>query len=250
MLSQVARFSDAVGGRTRVLLVPSTRDVLSAPVLPQAPLASPGTAQPAASLALANPSTLRVNELVLGCTSADWLMACNREEAAKAAPGEERLPALAAQLAGQRCYFPLFPPPLDCPVDCARGATALAMSVSPDLLVLPSDLAPFAKPCPVHTPADAAVAAAAQAEAAAGEAGSAPAPAAAQQQPATRAVCVNPGRLAKGASGEGRCAPHSRAHMPILQPGAAVAPLSFVACRRLGFAALPLQKGSRSPPSI
>ncbi len=244
VLSQVARFSDAVGGRTRVLLVPSTRDVLSAPVLPQAPLAAPGAAQPAASLALANPSTLRLNELVLGCTSADWLMACNREEAAKAAPGEERLPALAAQLAGQRCYFPLFPPPLDCPVDCARGATALAMPVSPDLLVLPSDLAPFAKPCPVHTPADAAaaVAAAAQAEAAAGEAGGAPAPAAAPQQAAARAVCVNPGRLAKGASGEGRGAPRSRASMPISQPSAAVAPLSFVACRRLGFAALPLQR--------
>lgn len=203
VLGQVARFSAAVGGATRVLLVPSTRDVLSAPVLPQAPLAAPGAAQPGASLPLANPSTLRLNEVVLGCTSADWLMACSREEAAKAAPGEERLPALAAQLAAQRCYFPLFPPPLDSPVDCARGAAALAMPASPDLLVLPSDLAPFAKTCPVHTPADAAAAAdAAQADAAAGEAGGAPAPAAAPQQPPANAVCVNPGRLTKGASGE------------------------------------------------
>lgn len=239
-MGQVARFSAAVGDRTRVLLVPSTRDVLSAPVLPQAPLHAPA-GQLASGLLLANPSTLRLNEVVLGCTSADWLAACSREEAAQAAPGEERLPALAAHLLAQRCYFPLFPPPLDSPVDCTRGAAGLALPASPDLLVLPSDLAPFAKLCPVHTPAEAA----AQAEAAAGEAGGTPPPAATAQQPAAAAVCVNPGRLTKGTSGEGTpVCPYFRlcpAGCGVLRrcrcrTQAAVAPLSALLCAWLPLA--------------
>lgn len=199
MLGQIERFTAATGGATRVLLVPSTRDVLALPVVPQPPLvgaAAGVTSTPAGCLPLANPSTLALNEVVLGATSADWLMACTREETAKAAAGEERLPALAAHLPAQRSYLPLFPPPLDCPVDCARGATALAMPATPDLLVLPSDLAPFAKLCPVLTPGHGGAAAPADG-AAAGEPGAAVA-----AQASSSFVCVNPGRLTKGTSGE------------------------------------------------
>ena len=192
VLGQLRRYNATVGGRTRVLLVPSTRDAHHHPVLPQpalggseaAALCGPGT------LALANPATLRCNEVVLGCTSADWLMACNREDCSRCPPGqaEERLPALAAHLAAQRSYFPIFPPPADVPLDCSRAGTALAMPSTPDLLVLPSDLAPFAKLCPVHELGGSGGASGGEAAAAAG--GS--------------MVCINPGRLTKGASGTWR----------------------------------------------
>ncbi len=185
VLGQLRRYSAAVGGRTRVLLVPSTRDAHHHPVLPQPPLdgAEAAALGGAGTLALANPATLRCGEVVLGCTSADWLMACNREDCSRCPPGqaEERLPALAAHLAAQRCYFPLFPPPADVPLDCSRAGAALAMPASPDLLVLPSDLAPFAKLCPVH------------------ELGGSGGEAAAAAGGST--VCINPGRLTKGASG-------------------------------------------------
>lgn len=184
----MARFRSQVGGRTRVLLMPSTRDVHHHPVLPQPPLEAAGGA-----MALANPATLRCNEVVLGATSADWLMGCNREEVSRAAPGqqEERLPALAAHLPAQRCYYPLFPPPAGVPLDCSRSTAALQMPCTPDLLLTPSDLAPFAKLCPVHMlPKEAAT----PGGEAAGEPAAAPAP-------GGNAVCVNPGRLAKGASG-------------------------------------------------
>ena len=177
MLGQIRQFSSQVGGRTRVLLVPSTRDVHHHPVLPQPPLDEAG-AEEAGCIALANPATLRCNEVVLGCTSSDWLMACNREEVSRSAQPEERLAALAAHLPTQRSYFPLFPPPADTPLDCSKAA-ALDMPCTPDLLVTPSELAPFAKLSPMHQLGEAAEAAGA----------------------AAHAVCINPGRLTKGASG-------------------------------------------------
>lgn len=196
VLSQIRQFSGRVGGATRVLLVPSTRDLHHHLVLPQPPLDARTVAAVAGSTALplANPSTLRCNEVVLGVTSADWLMGCNREELCRLAPGanEERLPALAAHLPAQRSYYPLFPPPADVPLDCSRGAADLAMPCTPDLLVLPSELAPFAKLCPVHQLPSGETAAAAGNEAAQ--------PPAATLQGGS-VVCINPGRLTKGASG-------------------------------------------------
>ena len=70
-----------------------------------------------------------------------------------------------------RSYFPLFPPPPGSMLDTSKAA-GLDMPATPDLLLLPSDMAPFAK------------------LAAAGAEG--------------RVVCINPGRLTKGATGEER----------------------------------------------
>lgn len=190
MLGQIERFSAAVGGATRVLLVPSTRDVHAHPVLPQPPLE---VGSRSGAQALANPATLRCNEVVLGAGAADWLLAAGREEVCGGRT-EERLPALGAHLAAQRSYYPLFPPPADVPLDCSLGAGGLAMPCTPDLLVTPSDLAPFAKLCPVHT--------AAPGQAAAADGGASQAAPEAQAASGGSMVCVNPGRLAKGSAGE------------------------------------------------
>lgn len=216
VLGQISRFSKRVGGCTQVLLVPSTRDVHHHPVLPQPPLDELQAAAQSAT-ALANPVTLRCNEAVVGVGAADWLMACIREEMPLSVAANERLTALAAHLPAQSSYFPIFPPPLGTPLDCSKAGAALDMPYAPDLLLLPSDLAPFAKLCPLHQ-LDRAAASAAQAALAAAS-GNAETAAAAATAPQSRAVCINPGRLTKGASGAEAC---PAACLPSLLPVVAV----------------------------
>jgi hypothetical protein len=197
VLSQIKQFKERAPG-TRVVLVPSTRDLHHHPVLPQPPLPTRGLS----ASACANPCTLRLNEVVVGIGAQDWLMAANREEVARTSAPQERLPALAAHLPAQASFFPMFPPPLGTPLDCSRAATALRMSCVPDMLLLPSDLAPFAKLCPLHQ-LDEAAAAAARAVLAARPSDPAElaAAVAALQSAQASVVCVNPGRLTKGATG-------------------------------------------------
>ena len=85
-------------------------------------------------------------------------------------------------------YFPLYPPPLGAMLDTSLGAE-LDLPCTPDILILPSDLAPFAKLVPVEGPSSAC----------AGTGASNGAEGAAE--PAGHVVCVNPGRLVRDKSG-------------------------------------------------
>lgn len=85
------------GGRTRVVLMPSTRDVHHDPVFPQPPLEATGDA-----IHVANPCTFSCNDVVLGCSTADWLMAGTKEEISQSEQRADRLPALASHLIAQR----------------------------------------------------------------------------------------------------------------------------------------------------
>ncbi|KAL6786040.1 POLA2 [Auxenochlorella protothecoides x Auxenochlorella symbiontica] len=167
-LATVEAFSGACPG-TRVLLLPSPRDLHLPPVFPApAPrLAAPATP---ALTPLPNPTTIMLEDagLALGCTSVDWLMAVGREELVRldpGAPAPDRLAQLATHVLEQRSYFPLFPPPPGLPLDARRARAALALpDQTPAVLVLPSDLAPFAR-----------------------------------LAPGGATLCINPGRAAKGA---------------------------------------------------
>ena len=86
---------------------------------------------------------------------------------------------------GACSFYPLYPPAAGALLDSSL-ADKLHLPISPDILLLPSDLTPFAKllPCPSAPPqaADPVV----------------------HPQGSTRAgqvVCVNPGRLTKGSGG-------------------------------------------------
>ncbi len=103
-------------------------------------------------------------------------------------------------LARARSYYPLYPPPPGALLDAALAAAALPLPATPDLLLLPSSLAPFARCVPLPAaPPDAAAAPGAAAgappAAAAGAAGGG------SGGGGGTVVCVNPGRLAKGAAG-------------------------------------------------
>ena len=110
-------------------------------------------------------------------------------------------------------YYPLFPPPPGALLDTSLGAQALTMGVTPDVLIVPSDLAAFAKMLPMpksshllaaNSPAMAG-AAGAKPEFEAAPAAASPSislPAAGSNAAGTVAVvAINPGRLAKGVTG-------------------------------------------------
>lgn len=169
--------ASAEGAGTRVLLLPAVRDAHHHPVFPQPPLDEVAGAP--AVTPLANPTTLALDEVVLGVSSADWLLGVTSQELAEGpAAAGDRMAALAGHLLSQRSYFPMFPMPLGACFDSTKSH-ALEMPLTPDLLITPSQLAPFAKLVPVAR-------------------GGLEGP----PQLAGNVVCINPGRLAKGSSGE------------------------------------------------
>lgn len=177
--AQLAEFCSKVDGVTRVLLLPTPRDVHHDPTYPQGPM--PHSADEITNLP--NPCTFKCNELVLGCSTVDWLMSCTKEEISLASKPADRLPALASHMLNQRSYFPMFPAPTTVPLNTSRGY-GLELPCTPHVLVTPSDLAPFAKIVSIAQPV-------LKSENAGEE------QAAVKE---TKVVCINPGRLTKGAT--------------------------------------------------
>eukprot|EP00898_Chlorokybus_atmophyticus_P004991 jgi/Chlat1/5493/Chrsp36S09008 len=132
---RVERFCSGVGGsETCVAMVPSTRDTHHVMVFPQV-------------AKLPNP-------VAIGCSTTDILKHLAAEEicrtsttttAAGGAEASDRMARLAAHTISQRSYYPLYPPALGTVLDTSRHMTDIAMPILPDILVLPSDLAPFVK---------------------------------------------------------------------------------------------------------
>ena len=125
------------------------------------------------------------------CTQ-DVLRHLSAAEAARDGAGPaDRMARLAAHLPGQRSAYPLFPAARAACLDASLAAH-LDMEVTPDVLVLPSDLNPFAKVVPrVPEPAAAATAPALPARIS-------------HRKPSAGAdafVAMNPGRVAKGNAG-------------------------------------------------
>ncbi|KAG2444445.1 hypothetical protein HXX76_001198 [Chlamydomonas incerta] len=195
VLRRLAAWRTAAGASTTLALMPAVRDVTAVPVMPQPPMAAAAAAVGPADkvVALQNPATAAMGPLVVAAGSADVLKALSAAELARVPPAAagaapvERLPALAGHLLGQRSFFPLYPAPLGTCLDTSHYSQ-LALAAAPDLLLLPSDLAPFAK---VLRPEAWAAAAPPGLVAAGGCAAAAAAP----------VVMVNPGRLSRGGAG-------------------------------------------------
>ena len=187
-LEKFLESSADAGYAPSVVLMPSTRDATHDAVFPQPPLLADGSVEAPAGVVVAcapNPGTFTVNGIrVMACTQ-DILRHLSAAEAARdAAPGGDRMARLVAHLPGQRSAYPLYPPAQGACLDAALAAH-LTVDVTPDVMILPSDLNPFAK----VVPREAAHAAAANAP-----------PTTEASTPAAddAFVAVNPGRLAKG----------------------------------------------------
>lgn len=164
----------AAGAAPHVVLVPSPRDVTALPVYPQPGFSRKGvSAAVAAQVHMApNPARVDVGGVSIATCSVDTLMTLGAAElaspAAPDAPRQDRMLRLAAHVLKQRLFLPLLPPPADVPVDVSSNLHSGGIGAMPDILLLPSQLAPFAKLMP---------------------------------QDDGGALCLNPGKLTRNAAG-------------------------------------------------
>ncbi|XP_071961959.1 DNA polymerase alpha subunit B-like [Antedon mediterranea] len=118
---------------------------------------------------VSDPCTLDINGIVFGITSTDILFHLGAEEISLCPPGtSDRLGRLVKHLLMQQTYYPLYPPPCGMPVDFEQFERYAKMSVTPNLLIVPSNLRYFIKEV-------------------------------------DGCLCVNPGRLTKGQVGGTYC---------------------------------------------
>jgi DNA polymerase alpha subunit B len=143
---------------THVVLLPSTRDIHHQSAYPQPALRMPAGVPehvlPYLHLCN-NPTCVAIGGVRLAAGSVDTLMLLGQQELARVpppaagAPKPDRMARLASHVLQQRQMLPLFPAPSDerspLPVDVVANLKAGCLSTLPDVLFVPSDLAPFAK---------------------------------------------------------------------------------------------------------
>lgn len=148
--------------RVTILLIPSVRDVLDKHVSwPQDAFPKSELGLPKVAKIIGNPTTLNMNEMVLGISSQDVLWELRHEELVGGKPADPvALSRVCRYLIEQRHYFPLFPPtdrqklpktgapegvPPGAMLDVSYLGLGEMLNVRPDVLVVPSALPPFAK---------------------------------------------------------------------------------------------------------
>ncbi|XP_056457033.1 DNA polymerase alpha subunit B [Gadus chalcogrammus] len=147
----------------RLVFVPSQRDVHHHPIYPQPPFSLPDLCKDQRVTMAPDPCTLLVEGVALGLTSTDILFHMGAEEIS-CAPGSDRFSRILKHLLTQRSYYPLYPPVEDMNMDYEKFQSYGQMPLTPDVLVVPSELRYFIKEV-------------------------------------IGCVCVNPGRLTKGQVG-------------------------------------------------
>ncbi|KAE8770137.1 DNA polymerase alpha subunit B [Hordeum vulgare] len=177
ILRKLQDFTQYLGYNVRVILVPSVRDAHHDTVFPQPAfdlhLPEDITQQ---ITCLSNPSLFSSNEIQFGCCTVDILKQLSGDEISRKPPGgkaADRIGRLATHIVKQQSYYPLYPPAAGVPMDFSLAKEALEIPSAPDVLLLPSDLAPSVKVLSVNEDTE-------------------------EQK---RFICVNPGRLAKGIGG-------------------------------------------------
>ncbi|KAF7097866.1 hypothetical protein CFC21_099649 [Triticum aestivum] len=177
ILRKLQDFTQYLGHNVRVILVPSVRDAHHDAVFPQPAfdlhLSEDITQQ---ITCLSNPSLFSSNEIQFGCCTVDILKQLSGDEISRKPPGgkaTDRIGRLATHIVKQQSYYPLYPPAAGVPMDFSLAKEALEIPSAPDVLLLPSDLAPSVKVLSVNE----------------------------DTEEHKRFICVNPGRLSKGIGG-------------------------------------------------
>ena len=94
---------------------------------------------------VSNPCTLQVNEIVIGVTGTDAIFHMSADETnGNLVPGS-RLARISQHMLQQQSYYPLFPPAPGTNLDL-KHMKQWNMPCQPDLLIVPSKLACFARP--------------------------------------------------------------------------------------------------------
>lgn len=149
----------------KLVFVPSQRDVHHHFIYPQPPFTLPDLSKEdmeRVSL-VPDPCTLIIEGVTFGLTSTDILFYMGAEEISSAA-GSDRFSRIMKHMLTQRSYYPLYPPTEEINMDYEKFQLYGHMPVTPDILVVPSELRYFIKDV-------------------------------------IGCVCINPGRLTKGQVG-------------------------------------------------
>ena len=93
---------------------------------------------------VSNPCTLKINEVVFGVTATDVLFHISADETNANLEAGSRMGRIAQHMLQQRSYYPLFPGSSNTNLDL-KHMDQWKMPCAPDLLILPSKLAPIAR---------------------------------------------------------------------------------------------------------
>lgn len=149
----------------RLVFVPSQRDIHQHFIYPQPPFTLPNLSKEQAQRVtlVPDPCTLLIDGVTFGLTSTDILFHMGAEEISCGA-GSDRFSRILTHILTQRSYYPLYPPVEEVNMDYERFQSYGLMPLTPDVLIVPSELRYFIKDV-------------------------------------VGCVCVNPGRLTKGQVG-------------------------------------------------
>uniref|UniRef100_A0A672Z313 DNA polymerase alpha subunit B n=1 Tax=Sphaeramia orbicularis TaxID=375764 RepID=A0A672Z313_9TELE len=149
----------------RLVFVPSQRDIHHHFIYPQPPFTLPNLSKEQAQriTLVPDPCTLLIDGVTFGVTSTDILFHMGAEEIS-CGTGSERFSRILKHMLTQRSYYPLYPPVEDVNMDYEKFQSYGQMPLTPDILIIPSELRYFIKDV-------------------------------------VGCVCVNPGRLTKGQVG-------------------------------------------------
>ncbi|XP_026187098.1 DNA polymerase alpha subunit B [Mastacembelus armatus] len=148
-----------------LVFVPSQRDIHHHFIYPQPPftLPNPNKDQAQRVTLVPDPCTLLIDGVTFGLTSTDILFHMSAEEIS-CGTGSDRFSRILKHMLCQRSYYPLYPPVEEVNMDYEKFQSFGQMPVTPDILIIPSELRYFVKDV-------------------------------------VNCVCVNPGRLTKGQVG-------------------------------------------------
>uniref|UniRef100_G1R0L4 DNA polymerase alpha subunit B n=1 Tax=Nomascus leucogenys TaxID=61853 RepID=G1R0L4_NOMLE len=148
---------------SHLVFVPSLRDVHHEPVYPQPPFSYSDLSREDKKQVqfVSEPCSLSINGVIFGLTSTDLLFHLGAEEISRRGPPSQLLLTISLCLCS---YYPLYPPQEDMAIDYETFYVYAQLPVTPDVLIIPSELRYFVKDV-------------------------------------LGCVCVNPGRLTKGQVG-------------------------------------------------
>uniref|UniRef100_A0A8C2X273 DNA polymerase alpha subunit B n=1 Tax=Cyclopterus lumpus TaxID=8103 RepID=A0A8C2X273_CYCLU len=146
-----------------LVFVPSQRDIHHHFIYPQPPFTLPSLSKDQRVTLVPDPCTLLIDGVTLGLTSTDILFHMSAEEIS-CGTGSDRFSRILKHMLTQRSYYPLYPPVEEVNMDYEKFQSFAQMPLTPDVLVIPSELRYFVKDV-------------------------------------VGCVCVNPGRLTKGQVG-------------------------------------------------
>ncbi|KAK6242230.1 DNA polymerase alpha/delta/epsilon [Theobroma cacao] len=178
VLRMVQDYVEYMGSDALVILIPSIRDANHDFVFPQPPfdLDLHNLNQ---ITSLTNPGIFEADEVKIGCCTVDILKHLSGEEISRHSMDgtpSDRLSRLASHILSQRSFYPLYPPAEGVPLDSSLAPEALHIPSVPDLLILPSDIKYFVKVLSLGGTSEG-------------------------KEQTKKCICINPGRLAKGAGG-------------------------------------------------